>query len=381
MHFQPLVASHTGEYLDLLERQMSELQREIAAYSSTEQSEFEKNAALRKKRMIHEMEMADRQQEIENEQLILEKKQQERLEKKRRKALESMSRKQKNIKDRDDQERQALENRIRSRESAQRQKDENERLKIENQNLAESEKDTLLRELAENQAKQRADFEKQAQKSRNDLEKRLADRRAKAKEIEKDIENTKIAIKEEKITKIEKADSKIKKEDAENQNQTVSVNHGEIILKSGILQELETIEKALEKTVSKLEIPKNPTNPPAFLAEGENRNNFEHRIIPETHLRAKELISLRYFEKVLTTLKNSFLIKTDFNIFVTNRLPEDGETFMPRFYNAKQNIVLLQKDHLTDIGLISTIAAHFISHVAADSNNDDRNVLILSFEI
>ena len=83
---------------------------------------------------------------------------------------------------------QALENRIQSRETAQRQKYENNRLKIINQNMVESEKDKLLLELEQNQAKQKADFEKLAQQSRNDLAKRLAERRARAKEIEKDIE-------------------------------------------------------------------------------------------------------------------------------------------------------------------------------------------------
>ena len=81
-----MISSHTGEYLDLLERQMSELQKEIDAYSSAEQSEFEKSSALRKKRLIHEMEMADREQEVKDKGQLEEERQKERLEKKRRKV-------------------------------------------------------------------------------------------------------------------------------------------------------------------------------------------------------------------------------------------------------------------------------------------------------
>ena len=185
-----------------------------------------------------------------------------------------------------------------------------------------------------------------------------------------------MAVSQEKLSKVTDPISVTNRETAEVEV-IPAVNHGEIILKSGILQELEVIEKTLAKTISTLPSgPSGSENPPIFMVDSESQNLFEHRIIHEKSLRSKELISLRYFQRVIDTLTGSFRIRRKYSVFVTNRLPETGDRFMPRFYNVKENVILIQQNHLTDIGLISTIAAHIISHIAAESDFDDRKVSI-----
>ena len=86
---------HSGENLALLERQMSELQLAIKECSVDEQLKYERSQAEKKKRMLHEMELADREEELKHKEQQEQDKQKTRFDRKMKKLHEEMARKEK----------------------------------------------------------------------------------------------------------------------------------------------------------------------------------------------------------------------------------------------------------------------------------------------
>jgi len=133
-------------------------------------------------------------------------------------------------------------------------KEENERIAIENAEVTEDERDRLLREWEERRKAQENEHKLLAAKSRQDLEKRIAQRRAKQAEKAKKIIAESSQPNAAETLKVKTAQSQ-KTEISENvveEEKKAIPNFGELVLKSGILAELEALESTLERSMSNI---------------------------------------------------------------------------------------------------------------------------------
>jgi hypothetical protein len=143
-------------------------------------------------------------------------------------------------------------------------------------------------------------------------------------------------------------------------------NYAEMVLKTGIISNLETLESTLERSINSIDVIEEPTNlSPIFLPSDLKVKYGNLEVINPDDLSAIEFVSYRYFIRQLEVLARTFkLDKTQ--VVISSQLPSDEQgnnSFMPKFYIFDENIIIIPEMHLKSVGLLSTICCHISSHL------------------
>lgn len=372
--------SHSGDSLGLLERQMSQLHLAIKDCSVDEQLKYEKEQAKNKKRMIYAMEKSEREEELKRLEKLATDKQQDRFDRKMQRLQDEMSAKDQTLTEKDETERANLEEKIEKRNEKQQLKEDNELLAIKNADINSSEKDRLIKDWEERKLKQETDRKLQAAKSRSDLEARIAQRRKKQREKSELIIAISTEPKQNKVKDEEKSKTHLPVPIDEHVTENTKIpkivpNYGELVLKSGILEELESLESTLEKSVTTLTNTSNTSAAPIFIDDLPVLSTRNNTIIPPESLSAIQFVAYKYFCRQFNLLAQAFKL-SDVSVIISTKISSEGNAaFMPKCYIYNNRRIIIMEDHLSSVGLLSIIAAHCASHIAAKSEFDDTDVI------
>ncbi|CAG5113266.1 Oidioi.mRNA.OKI2018_I69.chr2.g7386.t1.cds [Oikopleura dioica] len=366
-----LDVKQSAEHLGLLERQLSQIDEEIRKCTSDAQIQYELQQNRLKAQQKHQAEMdeAARQKALEEEERLRQQ-QEDLLNKKNRLKSDKQSEKERQ-KAAEEAEKARLEAMVLANEERARVKLENERIQIESSNKNDSEKEKLLRELDAKHAKQAADRAAQTDKARSELEKRLAARRARAAEYAEEE-----SLAEEEISETP-AQILIKSEQPQQKKSTV--DHSQVLLKSGLIEDLSALEAILKASIS-LQTGDNSQSAHSdlFLAKQDQLRKTSPGlvIIHPSDLSTLEFVGYRLFQRQFELLSRVFHLEP-ITIMIANEFPaqEERKSFAPSFYSYQNGIALLDQQHLKSSGLMSVMAAHLASHLAADSHFIDSDVV------
>ena len=352
---------------------MSQVQTAIKECSVEEQIKYEKSKAKRRKRADFDQQMVDREEEMKEREKTEQSKQQRRLERRKQKLLEEAKRQEQNLKEKEEQERQNLEGLVEQKKKQLEISDQNERLAIENSNLDEDEKTRLIQQWEKEQKKKQHDLKVKSEKSKADLERRIAERR---KREQTKSEQRMLQIDEKKTNKAEKVVKNVTTEEKlETTEKPETPNFGEIILKSGLLEKLESLHGTLENAISSGNVENNGIQHPLFMAKSEFDKRTDGKIVEHSALSAKEFLAVKYLERQCELLGNSFRLG-HVKVHVVTSLPKtNGESFMPNFYIFANANLFVPREVLDSTSLVSIIAAHCQSHRASNATFNDTDIV------
>ena len=365
----------SGESVGLLERQMSEIQQAIQDCSVDEQIKYERDKMAKKQqkqlKKLHE-EQATKKSATEKTEL----EKQEAKYKKKRERLEAEMRKEKEIlQSKDEAERKKLEDAIKRQQERDELNQQQQRQEIINNESDKTKQAKLLADLEENSKKLEAERKAASDKSRSELEKRIAERRkndANKQKKEKEIFEEKIKAKTER--KSEKRDEQIT-EDAKTAtivNQATTVpeedikttypNYSSLLLESGIVGDLDYVNKVLKSVVSTDENPKTIHLVEAFKVDDDSLSSVSSsgavKIVNPRELAAKEFVTFRFCLRQMQELQEVFKFQ-DIRVFVSENLPENDNVHqMKKIYVFKNGLCLVHREALKSVGIVSIIAAH-----------------------
>ena len=385
----------SGESVGLLERQMSEIQQAIQDCSVDEQIKYEREKMAKKQ----QKQLKKLQEEQSNKKAATEKTELEKQEAKYRKKkerLEAEMRKQKELlESKDEAERKKLEDAIKRQQERDELNQQQQRQEILNNESDKSKQAKLLADLEENSKKLEAERKAASDKSRSELERRIAERRQneankekKEKEIFETKEKEKIKAKTE--TKSEKPDEEIA-EDAKTAaivNQATKVpdeevakslpNYSTLLLESGIVGDLDYVNKVLKSAVSAEENPQAVHLVEAFKVDDESLSSVSSgavKIVNPRELAAKEFVTFRFCLRQMQELQEVFKFD-DIRVFISESLPENDNVHqMKKIYVFKDGLCLIHREALKSVGIVSIIAAHLSSHLATGCTFNDTDTL------
>ena len=385
----------SGESVGLLERQMSEIQQAIQDCSVDEQIKYEREKMAKKQ----QKQLKKLQEEQSNKKAATEKTELEKQEAKYRKKkerLEAEMRKQKELlESKDEAERKKLEDAIKRQQERDELNQQQQRQEILNNESDKSKQAKLLADLEENSKKLEGERKAASDKSRSELERRIAERRQneankqkKEKEIFETKEKEKIKAKTE--TKSEKPDEEIA-EDAKTAaivNQATKVpdeevakslpNYSTLLLESGIVGDLDYVNKVLKSAVSAEENPQAVHLVKAFKVDDESLSSVSSgavKIVNPRELAAKEFVTFRFCLRQMQELQEVFKFD-DIRVFISESLPENDNVHqMKKIYVFKDGLCLIHREALKSVGIVSIIAAHLSSHLATGCTFNDTDTL------
>ena len=323
-----LDVKQSAEHLGLLERQLSQIDEEIRKCTSDAQIQYELEQNRLKAQQKHQADMdeAARQKAIEEERR-LRKQQEDLLNKKNRLKTDKQLEKERQ-KAAEEAEKARLEAMVLANEERARVKLENERIQIESSNKNDSEKEKLLRELDARHAKQAADRAAQTNKARSELEKRLAARRARAAEAPEEI-----TVDEQ--SSETPAQILIKSEEVVQQKSTV--DHSQVLLKSGLIEDLSALEAILKASISLHSTQSaQSAHSELFLAKQDQLKKSSPGlvVIHPSDLSTLEFVGYRLFQRQFELLARVFRLNP-ISIMIANEFPQTSEerkSFAPTFY-------------------------------------------------
>ena len=385
----------SGESVGLLERQMSEIQQAIQDCSVDEQIKYEREKMAKKQqKQLKKIQEEQSTKKAATEKTELEK--QEAKYRKKKERLEAEMRKEKELlESKDEAARKKLEDAIKRQQERDELNQQRQRQEILNNESDKSKQAKLLADLEENSKKLEAERKAASDKSRSELERRIAERRQneankqkKEKEIFETKEKEKIKAKTE--TKSEKPDEEIT-EDAKSAaivNQATKVpedeaakslpNYSTLLLESGIVGDLDYVNKVLKSAVSSEENPDAMHLVEAFKVDDESLASVSSgavKIVNPRELAAKEFVTFRFCLRQMQELQEVFKFE-DIRVFISENLPENDNVHqMKKIYVFKDGLCLIHREALKSVGIVSIIAAHLGSHLATGCTFNDTDTL------
>ena len=372
----------SGESVGLLERQMSEIQAAIQDCSVDEQIKYERDKMAKKQqKQLKKMqeEQASKKAAAEKTELA---KQQAKYRKKKERLEAEMRKEKELLQSKDEAERKKLEDAIKRQQERDELNQQKQRQDILNNESDKDKQAKLLADLEQNSKKLEAERKAASDKSRSELEKRIAERRKneankqkKEKEIFEEKEKEKIKVKTEKKPDNKKPDEEVTEDlktaaivnqariaPEEHDTKKSLPNYSSLLLESGIVGDLDYVNKVLKSAVSSEENPEAKHLVEAFKIDDQSLSSVTSsgavKIVNPRELASKEFVTFRFCLRQMQELQEVFKFE-DIRVFISDNLPENDNTHqMKKIYVFKDGLCMIHREALKSVGIVSIIAAH-----------------------
>jgi len=319
---------------------------------------------------------------------------------KKKERLEAEMRKEKELlQSKDEAERKKLEDAIKRQQERDELNQQKQRQDILNNESDKDKQAKLLADLEQNSKKLEAERKAASDKSRSELEKRIAERRKneankqkKEKEIFEEKEKEKIKVKTEKKPDNKKPDEEVTEDlktaaivnqariaPEEHDTKKSLPNYSSLLLESGIVGDLDYVNKVLKSAVSSEENPEAKHLVEAFKIDDESLSSVTSsgavKIVNPRELASKEFVTFRFCLRQMQELQEVFKFE-DIRVFISDNLPENDNTHqMKKIYVFKDGLCMIHREALKSVGIVSIIAAHLGSHLATGCTFNDTDTL------
>ena len=310
---------HENQRMELLDRQLSEINDALTGYSNDAKLEKEREKREKeaeKKRKEKEKEMKEKS--MTAEQLALEKQRAKYAKKRERLEIELKKEKDRQ-KEKDELERKKLEEMIQIQEQRVNQQLEEEKEQLVQSNTNQADQEKLMAEYEQRAKMMQQDQKLQSEKSRAALESRLANRRKARDEKEREqIETFDNAVKEANKPPAKQQPVKdVSKPEEKSAADHTTNNYANVLIESGLVNDLDYVSRVLSSSLKTQE-----RSPILMTTLFKSDTNYRHgpiTVVNPRRLTSTEFVSFRYCLHQLQQIQQ-FLAFEDIRIMVTESL-------------------------------------------------------------